>query len=167
MFKKYLNKIKNNEGSISLGAVLAIPAILLVVFLMIDYLHIASDKANLQRRVDAAVLGMVAEAMPDENVTVDIDGTITSGSNTGKKVCEITTNIVNRGIERLRKDAYDAKIDLDGIVNLSDEDQMKSGIAKIEARGYSDDLLISAFIPNAHFSYIVEGYASCNIKVVE
>ena len=142
-------------------------AILLVVFLMIDYLHIASDKANLQRRVDAAVLGMVAEAMPDENVTVDIDGTITSGTNTGKKVCEITTDIVNRGIERLRKDAYDAKIDLDGIVNLSDEDQMKSGIAKIEARGYSDDLLISAFIPNAHFSYIVEGYASCNIKVVE
>ena len=56
MFKKYLNKIKHNEGSISLGAVLAIPAILLVVFLMIDYLHIASDKANLQRRVDAAVL---------------------------------------------------------------------------------------------------------------
>ena len=54
MFKKYLNKIKHNEGSISLGAVLAIPAILLVVFLMIDYLHIASDKANLQRRVDAA-----------------------------------------------------------------------------------------------------------------
>lgn len=167
MFKKYLNKIKHNEGSISLGAVLAIPAILLVVFLMIDYLHIASDKANLQRRVDAAVLGMVAEAMPGENVTVDIDGTITSGSNTGKKVCEITTDIVNRGIERLRKDAYDAKIDLDGIVNLSDEDQMKSGIAKIEARGYSDDLLISAFIPNAHFSYIVEGYASCNIKVIE
>ena len=167
MFKKYLNKIKHNEGSISLGAVLAIPAILLVVFLMIDYLHIASDKANLQRRVDAAVLGMVAEAMPDENVTVYIDGTITSGTNTGKKVCEITTDIVNRGIERLRKDAYDAKIDLDGIVNLSDEDQMKSGIAKIEARGYSDDLLISAFIPNAHFSYIVEGYASCNIKVVE
>ena len=142
-------------------------AILLVVFLMIDYLHIASDKANLQRRVDAAVLGMVAEAMPDENVTVDIDGTITSGTNTGKKVCEITTDIVNRGIERLRKDAYDAKIDLDGIVNLSDEDQMKSGIAKIEARGYRDDLLIGAFIPNAHFSYIVEGYASCNIKVVE
>ena len=167
MFKKYLNKIKHNEGSISLGAVLAIPAILLVVFLMIDYLNIASDKANLQRRVDAAVLGMVAEAMTDENVTVDIDGTITSGTNTGKKVCEITTDIVNRGIERLRKDAYDAKIDLDGIVNLSDEDQMKSGIAKIEARGYSDDLLISAFIPNAHFSYIVEGYASCNIKVVE
>ena len=54
MFKKYLNKIKHNEGSISLGAVLAIPVILLVVFLMIDYLHIASDKANLQRRVDAA-----------------------------------------------------------------------------------------------------------------
>lgn len=167
MFKKYLNKIKHNEGSISLGAVLAIPAILLVVFLMIDYLHIASDKANLQRRVDAAVLGMVAEAMPGENVTVDIDGTITSGTNAGKKVCEITTDIVNRGIERLRKDAYDARIDLDGIVNLSDEDQMKSGIAKIEARGYSDDLLISAFIPNAHFSYIVEGYASCNIKVIE
>lgn len=47
MFKKYLNKIKHNEGSILLGAVLAIPAILLVVFLMIDYLHIASDKANL------------------------------------------------------------------------------------------------------------------------
>lgn len=167
MFKKYLNKLKHNEGSISLGAVLAIPAILLVVFLMIDYLHIASDKANLQRRVDAAVLGMVAEAMPDENVTVDIDGIITSGTDAGKKVCEITTDIVNRGIERLRKDAYDAKIDLNGIVNLSDEDQMKSGIAKIEARGYSDDLLISAFIPNAHFSYIVEGYASCNIKVVE
>ena len=167
MFKKYLNKIKHNEGSISLGAVLAIPAILLVVFLMIDYLHIASDKANLQRRVDAAVLGMVAEAMPDENVTVYIDGTITSGTNAGKKICEITTDIVDRGIERLRKDAYDAKIDLDGIVNLSDEDQMKSGIAKIEARGYSDDLLIGAFIPNAHFSYIVEGYASCNIKVVE
>ena len=142
-------------------------AILLVVFFMIDYLHIARDKANLQRRVDAAVLGMVAEAMPDENVTVNIDGTITSGTNAGKKVCEITTDIVNRGIERLRKDAYDAKIDLDGIVNLSDEDQMKSGIAKIEARGYSDDLLISAFIPNAHFSYIVEGYASCNIKVVD
>ena len=134
---------------------------------MIDYLHIASDKANLQRRVDAAVLGMVAEAMPDENVTVDIDGTITSGTNAGKKICEITTDIVDRGIERLRKDAYDAKIDLDGIVNLSDEDQMKSGIAKREARGYSDDLLIGAFIPNAHFSYIVEGYASCNIKVVE
>ena len=134
---------------------------------MIDYLHIASDKANLQRRVDAAVLGMVAEAMPDENVTVDIDGTITSGTDAGKKVCEITTDIVNRGIERLRKDTYDAKIDLDGIVNLSDEDQMKSGIAKIEARGYSDDLLIGAFIPNAHFSYIVVGYASCNIKVVE
>ena len=167
MFKKYLNKIKHNEGSISLCAVLSIPLILLVVFLMIDYLHIASDKANLQRRVDAAVLGMVAEAMPDENVTVDIDGTITSGTDAGKKVCEITTDIVNRGIERLRKDTYDAKIDLDGIVNLSDEDQMKSGIAKIEARGYSDDLLISAFIPNAHFSYIVEGYASCNIKVVE
>ena len=134
---------------------------------MIDYLHIASDKANLQRRVDAAVLGMVAEAMPDENVTVDIDGTITSGTDAGKKVCEITTDIVNRGIERLRKDAYDAKIDLDGIVNLSDEDQMKSGIAKIEARGYSDNLLISAFISNAHFSYIIEGYASCSIKVTE
>ena len=167
MFKKYLNKIKHNEGSISLVTVLAIPAILLVVFLMIDYLHIASDKANLQRRVDAAVLGMVAEAMPDENVTVDIDGTITSGTDAGKKVCEITTDIVNRGIERLRKDAYDAKIDLDGIVNLSDEDQMKSGIAKIEARGYSDNLLISAFISNAHFSYIIEGYASCSIKVTE
>ena len=167
MFKKYLNKIKYNEGSISLVTVLAIPAILLVVFLMIDYLHIASDKVNLQRRVDAAVLGMVAEAMPDENVTVDIDGTITSGTDAGKKVCEITTDIVNRGIERLRKDAYDAKIDLDGIVNLSDEDQMKSGIAKIEARGYSDNLLISAFISNAHFSYIIEGYASCSIKVTE
>lgn len=167
MFKKYLNKFKYNEGSISLGAILTLSIILMVVFLMIDYLHIASDKANLQRRVDAAVLGMVAEAMPDENVSVDIDGIITSGANTGKKVCEITTDIVNRGIERLRKDAYDAKIDLDGIVNLSNEDQMKSGIAKIEARGYSDNLLISAFIPNVHFSYIVEGYASCSIKVVE
>ena len=101
MFKKYLNKIKYNEGSISLVTVLAIPAILLVVFLMIDYLHIASDKANLQRRVDAAVLGMVAEAMPDENVTVNIDGTMTSGTNAGKKVCEITTDIINRGIESL------------------------------------------------------------------
>ncbi len=68
---------------------------------MIDYLHIASDKANLQRRVDAAVLGMVAEAMPDKNVTVDIDGTITSGTDAGKKVCEITTDIINRGIESL------------------------------------------------------------------
>lgn len=167
MFKKYLNKFEYNEGSISLGVILALPIILMVVFLMIDYLHIASDKANLQRRVDAAALGMVAEAMPDENVSVDIDGIITSGTNTGKKVCEITTDIVDRGIERLRKDAYDAKIDLDGIVNLSDDDQMKSGIAKIEARGYSDNLLISAFIPNVHFSYIVEGYASCSIKVVE
>lgn len=168
MFRKFLNKAKRNEGSISLGVVLTAPVILLILFLMIDYLHIAADKASLQRRVDSAVLTIVTEAAPGEEVLVDINGYIAEGPYAGQKVCAITDAMVDRGIEQLRRDAYDVGIDLDGVVNVADAEQMLSGVARIQAKGYSNNLMINALIPGGvSVPYFVEGYASCSIKATE
>ncbi|MDO4500694.1 MAG: pilus assembly protein TadG-related protein [Erysipelotrichaceae bacterium] len=168
MFKKFQAKLSKNEGSISLGCVLAMPVVLLILFLMIDLMHITGDKASLQRRVDSAVLGIAAKAAPEGNVLVDSNGIIVEGINAGNKVCEITPTLMNEGIEQIKKDAYDVGIELTGIVNLSDEDQMKSGVAKIQAKGYSENLLINALIPGGvKIPFVVESYASCSLKIVE
>ena len=69
-----------------------------------------------------------------------------------------------RGIEQLRKDACDVGIELDGVANLSDEEQMKSVVAHIQARGYSGRLMLNALINGGiRFSFVVEGHATCSV----
>lgn len=71
-----IRKIKNNEGGIAVNTAIAMPAMLLVVFMIMDLLYISNQRNDIQRRADSATLTMVNMAKIDASTNGTTEGTV-------------------------------------------------------------------------------------------
>lgn len=63
---RIIRKIKSNQGGIAVNTAIMLPALLLIVFMIMDLLYIANQRNDIQRRADSATLAMVALAKVDD-----------------------------------------------------------------------------------------------------
>ena len=159
MFKK-----ENKKGSVSMGIALSLPVLLLLMFLMVDFLRLSNHKQNLQRRLDSAVITIVNSAKPESEVLLDEAGFILVGDKVGYKACAITAEDYEKGINQLKRDIE--YIDLYEIHNISTNEQMENGIVRIQVKGYLRDMMINVFLPNLSIPFVAESYSACVLEIV-
>ena len=163
MFRKLLNKIQNNEGVTAIQFVAALPLILMILFVSIDFYNLSNAKANLQRRLDALTLGIVAKAAPDADTFVDAEGTILIGDREGLKVCELVEDDFEEAYDRLERDAYD--IQIVSIDEISHEDEMDKGVAKITVTAKATKFLVNGFLNDKlEIKYRFQSVSVCDAR---
>ena len=170
--KKLLNKIRINKGSIPLDAALLLPGILLLCFLMVDFIYISNQKADIQRRSDSAALTIANAANVEGEVNIDENGIIVSaGDREGCKLCEITEDDYQLGITQLRKDLkadqYDINYFEDNTARydkLTDKqlEQLENGVVRLRFKGKVYGILSRFAGFNWGFSIVIDSTAICN-----
>ena len=71
-----IRKFKENKGGIAVNTAIALPAMLLIAYMIMDLLYIANQRNDIQRRADSATLAITANAKldtTDENTDYFMD----------------------------------------------------------------------------------------------
>lgn len=158
---RFIKRLKGNEGGISLALALSIPVILLIMFLMIDFIQYSYQKSETQRKLDSATVGVAIEALPDGDVVIDSDGYIVEGDKAGQKACAITDEMYQKGFDQLARDINATDYE---VKNISTPEQMENGIARMQVLAYTEHLIANYLLPfNWRLPYVVESYAVCTI----
>ena len=158
---RFIKRLKGNEGGISLALALSIPVILLIMFLMIDFIQYSYQKSETQRKLDSATVGVAIEALPDGDVVIDSDGYIVEGDRAGQKACAITNEMYQKGFDQLARDINATDYE---VKNISTPEQMENGIARMQVLAYTEHLIANYLLPfNWRLPYVVESYAVCTI----
>lgn len=163
MFKK----LTKNEGSTSLTMVILIPVMLLIIFMMIDFASFAVQKQNLQRKLDAATIGVAAQARPADGSYISEDGYIideATGLETEHIACEVTETMLNQAYDRVSQ-STSRDIDLYEIKYVSSQAEKEDGVVRISARGEYNDMMTRIFRQNIKIPFVVQSYAVCSYSV--
>ena len=94
----FRNKLKEQRGDFAIGLALAMPVIMLLLFLAIDLVQVQVRKTSIQRTMDSASLAVIAEATNKEFYT-DADGYIVEPVDSprlGLMPCQLTQEDLNR-----------------------------------------------------------------------
>jgi hypothetical protein len=102
----FRNKLREQRGDFAIGLALAMPIIMLVLFLAIDLVRAQVTKTSIQRTMDSAALAVIAQATNKEFYT-DTDGYIVEPADSprvGLRPCELTQEDLDRGLAIIQKE---------------------------------------------------------------
>ena len=178
-----MKRILRNKGDVAITSALLMPFILMLLFMIVDYAYMANQKMAIQRSADSATLSMVSMAVVHEKVTTDKMGIIKEPiEKAGQRVCEITEEYYNHGIEQLQKDLVSTQYDVsyfenkylyDNLMNASDEEskitrkQLENGIVRLKFVGYVEGFFSRFAGLNLKISVPIDSTATCVSTLVK
>lgn len=165
MFKKLIK----NEGSSSLTFVVMMPLMMLIMFMMIDVASFAIQKKNLQRRLDAAALGIAIQARPTNGTYITEDGFIVDPDTmevTDHIACEVTDEMVAEAEDRIQQAT---KVDIDSyqVKYISTQAEKEDGVVRLSVEAEYNDLITKVFKMNIKIPYQVQSYAVCTYSPMD
>ena len=177
-----MKRILRNKGDVAITSALLMPFILMLLFMIVDYAYMANQKMAIQRSADSATLSMVSMAVNHDPVKTDKMGIIKEGEKAGQRVCEITEEYYNHGIEQLQKDLVSTQYDVsyfenkylyNNLMNASDEEskitrkQLENGIVRLKFVGYVEGFFSRFAGLNLKISVPIDSTATCVSTLVK
>ena len=149
----FRNKLKEQRGDFAIGLALAMPVIMLLLFLAIDLVQVQVRKTSIQRTMDSASLAAIAEATNKEFYT-DADGYIVEPADSprlGLMPCQLTQEDLNRGLSIIQKELAG----LDYTLIEPTAEQLEMGYVEFRVKVNISGLFSSNILP---FDFVIPVY---------
>lgn len=134
---------------------------------MMDVATFAIHKQNIQRRLDAATIGIATQARPADGSYISEDGYIIdpdTGLETDQLACFVSEEMIENAKDRIQQ-ANSFDIDVYEIRYVSSQSEKEDGVVRLSASGAYTDMLTRLFKQDLKIPFAVQSYAVCSYSV--